>query len=49
MSFSSAGLGLILSKTRMIQTVKPDRVISFLFLAVAVAGVSGLFAWYALF
>jgi hypothetical protein len=42
------GLGLILSKTSMTQTVKPGRVISFLFVAVAVAGV-GLFAWYAVF
>jgi hypothetical protein len=39
-------LGLTLSRTRIVQTVKPDRVISFLFVAVAVAGV-GLFAWYA--
>lgn len=43
-----AGLGLILSRTRMVRTIRPDRVILFLFAAVAVAGV-GLFAWYAVF
>ena len=40
-----AGLGLILSNTRMVETAKPDRLISFLIAAVAVAGLA-LFAWY---
>jgi hypothetical protein len=42
------GLGLILSNTRTIQSIKPNRLISFLVMAVAVAGV-GLFVWYAVF
>jgi hypothetical protein len=42
------GLGLILSNTRMVETIKPDRLISFLIAVVAVAGL-GLFAWYAVF
>ena len=41
-------LGLILSKTRMAQTIKPQGLILFLLGAVVIAGV-GLFAWYALF
>jgi hypothetical protein len=42
------GLGLILSNTRMVETIKSDRLISFLVGAVLVAGV-GLFVWYAMF
>lgn len=41
-------LGLLLSKTRAVQSIRPDRLISFLVGAVVVAGF-GLFAWYALF
>jgi hypothetical protein len=43
-----AGVGLILSKSRMVHTIRSDRLILFLVSAVAVAGV-GLFAWYAVF
>jgi uncharacterized membrane protein SirB2 len=42
------GLGLILSNTRVVQTIRPDRLIVFLAAAVVVSGV-GLLAWYALF
>jgi hypothetical protein len=42
------GLGLILSNTAAVQSVKPNRVIMFLVVAV-VAAAAGLFAWYALF
>ena len=41
-------LGLVLSKTRLAQTMRPERLILFLVGAVVVAGV-GLFAWYAVF
>jgi hypothetical protein len=42
------GLGLILSNTRMVQTIRPQRLILFLVGAVVVAGV-GLLVWYAAF
>ena len=42
------GLGLILSNTPMVQTVKSDRLILFLIAAVALAAI-GLFTWYAVF
>lgn len=42
------GLGLILSNSRIVETIRPDRLILFLVAAVVVAGV-GLFAWYAMF
>jgi hypothetical protein len=42
------GLGLILSKSSLVQKMKADRLILFLVAAVVVAGV-GLFAWYAVF
>lgn len=41
------GLGLIFSNSRWAERVLPNRLISFLAVAVAVAGV-GLFVWYAL-
>ena len=42
------GLGLVFSNSRMVETIRPDRLILFLVAAVVVAGV-GLFAWYAMF
>jgi len=42
------GLGLTFSKTRMVQTIRPDRLIVFLAAAAVVSGV-GLFAWYWVF
>ncbi len=43
-----ATLGLTLSNTRIVKTVRPDRLIMFFVGAVVVAGV-GLFAWYSVF
>lgn len=43
-----AGLGLLLSNNRAMQTLRPQRLILFLVGAVVVAGV-GLVAWYAVF
>jgi hypothetical protein len=42
------GLGLILSRTNWVERIAPNRLISFLAVAVVVAG-AGLFVWFAVF
>jgi hypothetical protein len=42
------GLGLIFSRTGWVERIAPNRLITFLVVAVVVAG-AGLFAWYAVF